>query len=92
MTIRDNFIIQKLGTLMLANADLAAENVALAQKCQEKTATIADLEAKLETALQNQPMASGAPHANGSSELMATAGAGGLPAGVGSGGGDTKTH
>ena len=59
MTIRDNFIIQKLGTLMLANADLAAENVTLAQKCQEQTAAIAELTAKLDVALQTKPMAGG---------------------------------
>lgn len=82
-------LITKLGTLMMANAELATENMLLAQRGQEQVIEIAGLKARV-AELEKQSVEAGGT--DGAPELMATAGAGGLPAGVGSGGGDTKTH
>jgi hypothetical protein len=77
-------LIGQLGTLIVANAELAAENVALARKCQEQTATIAELEAKLAEE-QNAPQAGGDPITTTGTHGF-VGGGGGNPPGAGDNG------
>lgn len=100
-------VINKFGTLMLANAELATENLELTRRGNDKDAAIAELRAEIEQ-LKNQSLAGMCGTGGGHSpelKLVATAigggnapsregigGAGGIVGECGSGGGDGKPH
>ena len=77
-----NIMIQKLGMLMFANAELAAENIQLGNKVQTQAAEITQLKSLLADATKMPELSNGRPESMGEN----------LPANPYNGAGDANPH
>ena len=83
------FIVNKLGALMLSNAELAAENMELVKRGKDKDVVIAELRKQIEKLkLPNLSGAGGSSSAGAGSTVTLVGGAAGNSNGAGAAGGD----